>query len=192
MVYEQDEREAITHFRTIASAIDLPIMVYNNPVSYNLDLSPENFESLADCDNIVAVKESSHDSRRITDMINRCGDRYLLFCGVDDLALENILFGAVGWVAGTANSFPKECVALYKLAMAGRIEEALVLYRWLMPLLHLDVHVKLVQFIKLSNQLTGEGAEWVRAPRLILEGEERAMVEAVIQQSLETRPSLDF
>lgn len=190
MVYEQDPREAITHFRTLAQAVDLPIMIYNNRVSYKVDLSPENFADLASETNIVAVKESSHDSRRITDMINRLGDRYALFCGVDDLVLENVLFGAVGWVSGMANCFPAEAVQLFRLASQGRLGEALALYRWFMPLLHLDTAVKLVQYIKLANQMTGEGSEWVRAPRLTLTGEERQRVEAIIAAAIEARPAL--
>lgn len=189
MVYQQDQREAVAHFRAIAGATALPVMIYNNPVSYKLDLKPETFAELADCETIVAVKESSHDSRRMTDMINAVGDRFTMFCGVDDLALENLLFGAKGWVSGMANSFPRESVALYRLARAGRVEEALALYRWFMPMLHLDVTVKLVQYIKLANQITGMGAEWVRAPRLPLVGEERAAVERIVRQALETRPA---
>ena len=191
MVYEQDSREAVEHFRTVARAVDLPIMIYNNRVSYKVDLRPEDFAALAGEQNIVAVKESSHDSRRMTDMINRLGDRYLMFCGVDDLVLENLLFGAVGWVAGLANCFPHEAVQLYSLAKAGKTAEALALYRWFMPLLHLDTAVKLVQYIKLGNQITGYGSEHVRRPRMTLVGEERARVEAVIRQAIETRPSLN-
>jgi len=190
MVYEQDAREAITHFRAVARATDLPIMIYNNRVSYKVDLSPEDFAELASEANIVAVKESSHDSRRMTDMINRLGDRYKLFCGVDDLALENVLFGAVGWVAGMANCFPHESVRLFELAEAGRLEEALALYRWFMPVLHLDTHVKLVQYIKLANQMTGYGLEHVRAPRLPLIGAERAEVEVIVRRAIETRPQV--
>lgn len=190
MVYEQDAREAIAHFRGVAHATGLPIMIYNNRVSYKVDLSPENFADLASEKNIVAVKESSHDSRRMTDMINRLGDRYRLYCGVDDLVLENLLFGAVGWVSGLANGFPREAVALHDAAAAGKVDEALALYRWFMPLLHLDVHVKLVQYIKLCNAMTGEGAEWVRPPRLTLEGDERARVEAVVKKAIETRPAI--
>jgi len=190
MVYEQDAREAITHFRAVARAVDLPIMIYNNRVSYKVDLSPEDFADLASEANIVAVKESSHDSRRMTDMINRLGDRYKLFCGVDDLALENVLFGAVGWVAGMANCFPHESVRLFNLAEAGKLDEALAIYRWFMPLLHLDTHVKLVQYIKLANQMTGTGSEHVRPPRLPLIGEERAKVEAIVRRAIETRPQL--
>ena len=149
-------------------------MIYNNPVAYNLDLSPQDFIQLADHDNIVAVKESSHDSRRITDMINACGDRYRMFCGVDDRALENFVCGAVGWVSGMTNAFPKESVRLFDLASSNRIEEAVNLYRWIMPVLHLDVELKLVQYIKLANQMTGLGSEgavttashWGRTPAL--------------------------
>jgi len=190
MVYEQDEREAITHFKAIANATCLPIMIYNNPVSYKVDLTPEAFEKLAECENIVAMKESSHDSRRITDMKNVLGNRFKIFCGVDDLALENILFGADGWVSGMANPFPAECVHLFNLARQGKIEEAVELYRWFMPMLHLDVHVKLVQYIKLANQMAGVGTEWLRAPRLPLEGDERAYVENIVNAGLQNRPQL--
>jgi 4-hydroxy-tetrahydrodipicolinate synthase len=190
LVYEQDQREALAHFRAVAQASDLPIMIYNNPVSYKVDLSPTAFTELADCETIVAVKESSHDSRRITDMFNACGDRYLIFCGVDDLVLENLLFGAVGWVAGLVNAFPEEAVALYRLAAAGKVEEAVALYRWFMPLLHLDVDVKLVQYIKLANQITGEGGEWVRRPRMTLMGAERERVTAVVEEALRTRSEI--
>ena len=190
MVYEQDEREALAHFETLAAASDLPIMIYNNPVSYKVDLSPEAFLKLARSETIVAVKESSHDSRRITDMFNVCGDRYVLFCGVDDLVLENLLFGAAGWVAGLVNAFPRESVALYRLAKEGRVEEAVALYRWFMPLLHLDVDKKLVQFIKLANQIAGEGAEWVRRPRLPLVGEERERITAIIETAIAGRPNV--
>lgn len=190
MVYQQDAREGEHHFRTLARGIDLPIMIYNNHVAYKLDLKPASFAELASEKNIVAVKESSHDSRRITDMINLLGDRYQIVCGVDDLMLENVLFGAVGWVSGLTNSFPRESVEMYRLAKAGRIDEALALYRWFMPLLHLDVATKLVQYIKLVNQLTGEGKEWVRAPRLPLVGEERKRIEAIVEQALANRPKL--
>ena len=190
MVYQQDGREAVTHFRTLASATDLPIMIYNNRVAYKVDLSPEDFAGLADVENIVAVKESSHDSRRITDMFNVLGDRYVIICGVDDLVLENALFGAKGWVCGLVNTFPREAVQLFRLAREGRVAEAYELYKWFMPLLHLDVDVKLVQMIKLANQLTGEGSENVRPPRLTLEGAERAMVEQVVAKALDTRPNI--
>src|SRR3569833_2128159 len=141
-----DARESINHFRTMARGVDLPIMIYNNQVAYKVDLKPEDFAELASEKNIVAVKESSHDSRRITDMINRLGDRYAIVSGVDALFLENSLFGATGWVSGLANSFPREAVQLYKLAKANKVAEAVELYRWFMPLLHLDVATKLVSF----------------------------------------------
>jgi len=190
MVYHTDARESVNHFRTMANAVDLPIMIYNNHMAYKVDLKPEDFAQLVDVKNIVAVKESSHDSRRITDMINRLGDRFAIVSGVDDLFLENALFGAVGWVSGLANSFPNEAVQLYRLAKANRTAEALELYRWFMPLLHLDVATKLVQYIKLANQMTGEGAEWVRAPRLVLEGEERQRIAGIIQHAIDHRPAL--
>lgn len=190
MVYQTDARESIHHFRTLARAVDLPIMIYNNHVAYKVDLKPDDFAELVDEKNIEAVKESSHDSRRVTDMINRLGDRYKLLCGVDDLMLENVLFGAIGWVSGLANSFPREAVQMFKLAEAGRTEEALKLYRWFMPMLHLDVAVKLVQYIKLANQITGEGSEWVRPPRLTLIGEERQRVQQIVEHALATRPNL--
>ena len=126
----------------------------------------------------------------MTDMINACGDRYAMFCGVDDLVLENLMFGATGWVSGLVNSFPKEAVALYTYAKAGNMEEAVALYRWFMPLLHLDVDVKLVQYIKLANQMTSEGSEWVRRPRMELIGDERKKVEAIVQKALDTRPNI--
>ncbi len=190
MVYQQDSREAIAHFSSIAESTELPMIIYNNRVGYKVDLSPEDFLQLAQYENIVAVKESSHDSRRMTDMVNICGDRYLLFCGVDDLALENIICGAVGWVSGMTNAFPHETVQLFKFARSGRIDDALSLYRWMMPVLHLDCAVKLVQYIKLANQLTGMGSEWVRPPRLPLEGEERERIERIIQSAIENRPAL--
>lgn len=190
MVYQQDAREGEHHFRTMARGVDLPIMIYNNHVAYKLDLKPESFKELASEPNIIAVKESSHDSRRITDMINLLGDRFEIVCGVDDLMLENVLFGAVGWVSGLTNSFPRESVEMFRLAKAGRTEEALAIYRWFMPLLHLDVATKLVQYIKLVNHMTGEGKEWVRAPRLTLVGEERRKIELIVERALATRPNL--
>jgi 4-hydroxy-tetrahydrodipicolinate synthase len=190
MVYQTDARESINHFRTLARGTTLPIMIYNNHVAYKVDLKPDDFAELTEEKTIVAVKESSHDSRRMTDMINRLGDRYRLLCGVDDLVLENVLFGAVGWVSGLANAFPREAVELFRLAEAGKAAEAVALYRWFMPLLHLDVATKLVQYIKLCNQITGEGAEWVRAPRLTLIGDERRRVERIVEAALASRPNL--
>lgn len=190
MVYQQDQREGQAHFNAIANGANLPVMIYNNPVSYKLDMTPESFVEMSVNNNIVAVKESSNDSRRMTDMINACGDRYAMFCGVDDLVLENLMFGATGWVSGLVNSFPKEAVALYTYAKAGNMEEAVALYRWFMPLLHLDVDVKLVQYIKLANQMTSEGSEWVRRPRMELIGDERKKIEAIVQKALDTRPNI--
>lgn len=188
MVYEQDEREAVAHFSAIARSTNLPTMIYNNPVAYRVDLKPAALARLADHPNIVAVKDSAHDSRRMTDTIVELGDRYLLFCGVDDFVLENVVCGAVGWVAGLVNAFPVESVRLFEAARDRRLDEALRLYRWFMPLLHLDTEKKLVQMIKLANQLCGTGREWVRPPRLPLVGEERARVEKLVRDALATRP----
>ena len=188
MVYKSDPRETIAHFRTVARSTRLPIMVYNNPVSYSVDITPEMFVELADEANLVAIKESSENVRRITDLRNRCGDRYILFCGVDDLVLESILLGATGWVSGLVNAFPAENRLLWDLATAGRWDLAREVYRWYTPLLHLDTHVKLVQYIKLAQQECGLGSELVRAPRLPLVGEERERVLAIIRQGIATRP----
>jgi len=190
MVYKSDGRETMAHFRAVARATDLPIMCYNNPVSYGVDISPEMFAELADEPTLLAIKESSDDVRRLTDLKNACGERYILFCGVDDLIVESVLLGAVGWVAGLVNAFPVESVRLFALARDGRWEEAKALYRWFMPLLHLDCHVKLVQYIKLSQAMAGLGSEMVRAPRLALAGAEREEVAAIIQKGLDARPRL--
>jgi 4-hydroxy-tetrahydrodipicolinate synthase len=190
MVYKSDPRETIAHFRAVARATDLPVMVYNNPVSYHVDVTPEMFADLGDEPRFVAVKESSENVRRVTDLVNACGDRYLLFCGVDDLVLESVLLGAVGWVSGLVNAFPAENRLLWDLATAGRWEEARAVYRWYTPLLHLDTHVKLVQYIKLAAQECGLGSETVRAPRLPLEGDERARVLEVIRRGIATRPGV--
>jgi 1-pyrroline-4-hydroxy-2-carboxylate deaminase len=190
MVYKSNRRETIRHFRTVAQATPLPIMVYNNPVSYGVDVTVEMFSELADLKNIVAIKESSEDTRRLTDLRNEFGDRFTLFAGVDDVALESLMLGAQGWVSGLTNAFPRESVALFALARAGRYEEALSIYRWFMPLLHLDTIPTLVQCIKLAEQLMGRGSEMVRAPRLCLEGEERAHVERLVSEAKATRPKL--
>ena len=190
MVYKSDERETLNHFRAVARASDLPIMCYNNPVSYGVDITPEMFAELGDEPTVVAIKESSDDPRRLTDIVNCCGERYILFCGVDDLALEAVMLGAVGWVAGLVNAFPQETMRLWALATAGRYEEARDLYRWFMPVLHLDCHVKLVQYIKLAQAMAGLGSETVRAPRMTLEGEERRRVAEVVQRALDSRPKL--
>lgn len=190
MVYKADRRELITHFRTVARASGLPIMIYNNPVSYNVDLTPEAFVELQDEKTLVAIKESSDNVRRLTDIINLVGDRYILFSGVDDLVLESILLGAQGWVSGLVNAFPDENRALWDLATSGQWEEARALYRWYTPLLHLDTKIKLVQYIKLAMAECGLGSEMVRAPRLPLEGAEREEVLGIIRKALATRPAL--
>ncbi len=190
MIYKSDPRETIAHFRAVARATDLEIIVYNNPVSYAVDVTPEMFVELGDEPSLVAIKESSENVRRITDLKNICGDRYVLFCGVDDLVLESILLGAKGWISGLVNAFPAENRLLWDLATSGRWEEALKVYRWYTPLLHLDTHVKLVQYIKLAQQECGLGSEVVRAPRLPLLGEERERVLAVIRHGIATRPKL--
>jgi 4-hydroxy-tetrahydrodipicolinate synthase len=189
MVYKSDPRETIAHYRTVARACDLPIMCYNNPVSYGVDITPAMFADLADEPKFVAIKESSENVRRITDLKNRCGERYRLFCGVDDLILESIVLGAVGWVSGLVNAFPAENKLLWDLATAGRYDEAVKVYRWYTPLLHLDTHIKLVQYIKLAMAETGLGSEMVRPPRLPLVGREREDILAVIRQAIKTRPT---
>ena len=191
MVYKSDPRETTAHFRTVARASRLPILCYNNPVSYGIDITPEMFAQLADEPTLVAIKESSDNVRRLTDLANTVGDRYLLFNGVDDLALESVLLGAVGWVAGLVNAFPEESRLLWDLATSGRHDEALQLYRWFTPLLHLDTHVKLVQYIKLAMAECGQGSEMVRAPRLSLEGRERETVLTIIRRAIATRPRRD-
>jgi 4-hydroxy-tetrahydrodipicolinate synthase len=189
MVYKSDARETIHHFRTVARATSLPILCYNNPVSYGVDITPVMFAELADEPRFVAIKESSENVRRITDLKNQCGDRYLLFCGVDDLILESVLLGAAGWVSGLVNAFPDENRLLWDLATRGKNEEALRIYRWYTPLLHLDTHPKLVQYIKLAMAETGLGAETVRAPRLPLVGQEREEILSVIRKAIKTRPA---
>ena len=190
MVYKSDPRETMSHFRAVARAGSLPIMCYNNPVSYGVDITPEMFAELADEPTLVAIKESSENVRRITDLINTVGDRYILFNGVDDLVLESVTLGTQGWVAGLVNAFPRETRRLWDLATAGRYDEARKLYRWFTPLLHLDTHVKLVQYIKLAMAEVGLGSEAVRAPRLPLIGEERQHVLSIIRQAIATRPAV--
>jgi 4-hydroxy-tetrahydrodipicolinate synthase len=191
MVYKADRREILAHFRGVARATDLPVMVYNNPVAYPADVTPDMFAELADEENIVAIKESSDNVRRITDLINTVGDRYILFSGVDDLLLESVLLGAKGWIGGLVNAFPDENRVLWDLASAGRWEAARELYRWYTPLLHLDTKVKLVQYIKLAMAEVGLGSEVVRAPRMPLEGAEREEILAVIRRALANRPVLE-
>jgi 4-hydroxy-tetrahydrodipicolinate synthase len=190
MIYKADPRETCTHFRAVARSTGLPIMVYNNPVAYSVDITPEMFADLADEPRFVAIKESSENARRITDLVNLCGDRYVLFCGVDDLVMESVLLGAVGWVSGLVNAFPSESRLLWDLLTSGQWDEAREVYRWYTPLLHLDTHTKLVQYIKLATQECGLGSERVRAPRLPLEGDERERILAIIRQAIATRPKL--
>ena len=190
MRYVSDRRETIAHYRALAKASPKPIMIYNNPVAYGVDVTPDMFGELADEKTIVAIKESSDDVRRVTDIINGTADRYAIFCGVDDLAMEAMLMGASGWVAGLVNAFPAETVAIYRLVKAGRVEEARLIYRWFAPLLHLDVSTKLVQNIKLAESIVGVGTEAVRLPRLPLFGAERERVIESVRKALDSRPRL--
>jgi 1-pyrroline-4-hydroxy-2-carboxylate deaminase len=190
MVYKSDDRETMAHYRAVAASTGLPIMAYNNPVSYSVDITPEMFQQLEDVTNLVAIKESSENVRRITDLRNIVGDRYTLFGGVDDLVLESVMLGAEGWISGLVNAFPEENRALWDLAAAGQWEAARDLYRWYTPLLHLDTKVKLVQYIKLAMAETGLGSEKTRAPRLKIEGAERDEVLGIIRRAIATRPQL--
>lgn len=190
MVYKSDPRETIAHFRAVARASGLPIMCYNNPVSYGVDITPAMFAELADEPTLVAIKESSDNPRRITDLVNELGDRYVLFSGVDDLVMECAMLGSVGWVSGLVNAFPRENRVLWEFLEAGKYPEALALYRWYTPLLHLDTKPKLVQYIKLCMAEVGLGSEMVRAPKLPLAGAEREEILAIIHKALATRPEL--
>ncbi len=189
MIYKSpDPRESLHHFRTVARATGLPIMIYNNPISYGHDLTPELFAELAPQKNFVALKESSGNTRRITDLHNTVGGRYALFTGVDDLALESAILGIDGWVAGSGIAFPKENQRFWDLTRKGQWDKACEIYRWFAPLLHLDTHPKFVQYIKLAVQEVGLGKEWTRAPRLPLAGAERKRVLEVIHQGIAARP----
>lgn len=190
MIYRSVPRETLHHFRTVAASTALPIMIYNNPVSYVIDVTVPMFEQLTSVANVVAIKESSEDTRRLTDLRNAYGERFALFAGVDDIALESLCVGADGWVSGLTNAFPRESIALYELAKAGRYAEALAIYRWFMPLLHLDTRPTLVQCIKFTEQLVARGSETVRAPRLVLEGEERREVERLVAEAQRRQPTL--
>lgn len=190
VLYAADAREAKDNLRTIAKAAQLPIMVYNNPVTYKVDLTPDDFLDLADCEWLVAIKESTDNIRRITDLRNALGDRYQLFMGVDDLSYEGLAVGADGLLAGLVVAFPKETVVLYQLMKAKRWDEALKLYQWFMPLMHLDVSNKLVQNLKLVEALVGVGNEFVRRPRQPLIGAERKRIENIVNVALATRPNL--
>lgn len=191
MRYKSDHRETVTYFKTIADSTNLPVMIYNNPVDYKIEVTLDMFADLVDCKNIQAVKESTRDVTNVTRMINRFGDRYKILCGVDTLAMEELCLGADGWVAGLVCAFPSETVAIFNLVKAGKINEAAKIYRWFMPLLELDIHPKLVQYIKLAEAQAGIGSENVRAPRLTLIGEEREAVLKVINEGIANRPALN-
>lgn len=190
MRYAADAREVVAYFKTVANSTDLPIMIYNNPVDYKTLVTIDMFAELAECENIQAIKESTRDISNVTRMKNRFGDRFKLLCGVDTLAMEELVMGADGWVAGLVCAFPKETVAIFNLVNAGKYEDAREIYRWFLPLLELDIHPKLVQYIKLAEQHCGIGSEHVRAPRLTLIGEERARVEKIITEGIAKRPNL--
>ncbi len=191
MIYKSpDARESLHHFRTVARSTGLPIMIYNNPISYGHDITPELFAALSDQKNFVALKESSGNTRRITDLHQTVGGRYAIFTGVDDLALESAVLGIDGWVAGTGIAFPAENQYFWELTRQGEWAKALEIYRWFTPLLHLDTHPKFVQYIKLAVQEAGLGKEWVRAPRLTLTGPERKAVLRIIHDGIASRPKL--
>ncbi|MDA9551568.1 dihydrodipicolinate synthase family protein [Flavobacteriaceae bacterium] len=190
MRYKAGDRETVAYFKAVANNTSLPIMVYNNPVDYKIEVTLDMFEELVVCPNIKAVKESTRDISNVTRIKNRFGDRLKIMTGVDTVALESMLMGADGWIAGLVCAFPKETVAIYELQKAGRIQEAIEIYRWFLPLLELDINPKLVQNIKLAEVATGIGTENVRAPRLPLFGEEREKVLGIIERGLQTRPTL--
>lgn len=190
MVYVPKPNELEAHFRTVAAASALPIMLYNNPTAYRVNITNDVLGRLADVETIVAIKESAADTRRFTDLRNTFGDRFVLMAGLDDVALEGLVLGAVGWVSGLTSAFPRESVALVEAVQRGDLAAALRIYRWFMPLLHLDAEHDLVQSIKLAEQVMGRGSERVRAPRLPLEGERRAEVIAMVEAAAATRPDL--
>jgi len=190
MRYKSGDRETVEYFKAVANNTSLPIMVYNNPVDYKVEVTLNMFDELLKCNNIEAVKESTRDISNVTRIKNRFGDRLKIMTGVDTLALESLLMGADGWIAGLVCAFPAETVAIYELQKVGRIKEALEIYRWFLPLLELDINPKLVQNIKLAEVATGIGTENVRAPRLPLHGEERKQVLKIIEEGLKNRPNL--
>jgi 1-pyrroline-4-hydroxy-2-carboxylate deaminase len=189
MVYVPTAAELEHHFRTVAAATSLPIMLYNNPPSYRVNIELPTLARLAEVPNIVAIKESAPDPRRFTDLVNACGERFVLFAGLDDVVFEAVTLGARGWVSGLTNVFPTESLALYAALQAGDLERARRIYRWFMPLLHLDAEHDLVQSIKLAEQLLGRGSERVRPPRLPLAGERRSQVTALVERARATRPA---
>lgn len=190
LVYSAKPHETVAHYRAVASAISLPVMVYNNPPIYRIDVTPPMLAELADIDNIVCFKESSGDTRRFIDLKNLTGDRFTLFAGLDDVVLESIAVGAVGWVSGLSNVFPREGETLFRLARQGRFAEAMAIYTWFMPLLHLDARPDLVQCIKLCEEIAGRGSSLTRPPRLPLKGAEHAEIAEMMKKALATRPRL--
>ena len=190
LVYSSKPFETAAHFRAVAKATDLPVMVYNNPPIYKNDVTPAILASLADCETIIYFKESSGDTRRFIDIHNLVGDRFVLFAGLDDVVVESVMVGAVGWVSGLSNAFPREGETLFRLARAGRFAEAMEIYRWFMPLLHLDARADLVQCIKLCEHIMGRGSHLTRPPRLALNAKETAEIEALMKTALATRPTL--
>jgi 4-hydroxy-tetrahydrodipicolinate synthase len=190
MRYKSDDRETIHYFRSVAQATDLPVMIYNNPVDYKIDFHPALFDALLDLPTVTALKESSRDVTNLTRMLNRFGDRFKILCGVDTLALEELLLGAHGWVAGLVDAFPRETMAIWNYVQRGEFDKARTIYRWFMPLLELDIHPKLVQYIKLAAQEEGIGSEYVRAPRLCLDEQERVRIIALIRECVAKRPAL--
>jgi 1-pyrroline-4-hydroxy-2-carboxylate deaminase len=192
MRYKSDHRETVTYFKSVAESTDLQIMIYNNPIDYKVEVTLDMFEELAVCKNIDAVKESTRDVVNVTRMINKFGDRFSVLTGVDTLALESLVMGAHGWVAGLVCAFPRETVAIYDLVMQGKVKEAIDINRWFMPLLELDTYSKLVQYIKLAEAEVGLGTEIVRAPRLVLSGTERTEVLKIIREAIKTRPTLSM
>ncbi len=190
LVYGSKPYETAEHFRYVARHADVPLMVYNNPPIYKNDVTPDILISLADCDNVVCFKDSSGDTRRFIDVRNEVGDRFVLFAGLDDVVLESLAVGAEGWVSGMSNVFPKEGETIFRLCKAGRFAEAMPIYEWLMPILHLDARADLVQCIKLCEAIAGRGRELTRPPRLLLRGEDRAHVEAIMAKALANRPHL--
>lgn len=190
MRYKATDTETLVYFKTIAKATDLPIMIYNNPVDYKIEVTLDMFEELAQCPTITAVKESTRDITNVTRMRNRFGDRFAILCGVDTLAMESLVMGADGWVAGLVDAYPAETCAVYAYTLAGEIEKARSIYRWFMPLLELDISPQLVQNIKLCEVATGLGTGYVRPPRLVLEGKEKSSVQSIIDQAMKNRPEL--
>jgi len=190
MRYKADNRETVEYIKAVAANTSLPVMVYNNPHDYKIEVTLDMFEELAKVPNICSVKESTRDVSNVTRMKNAFGNRFKILCGVDTLTLEELALGVDGVIAGLVDAFPAETVAIFRLAKAGNYQEALKIYRWFLPLLELDIHPKLVQYIKLAATQTGIGSEYVRAPRLQIEGEERDKVLAIINNSIATRPKL--